>query len=78
MQGDGVTGDYDLEGNEEALRSFDITIQLDQLRFANVNKGRLAEQKSVVNFRKASKSAIGYALADRIDQAQRQQGAAGT
>lgn len=68
MQGDGVTGDYDLEGNEEALRSFDITIQLDQLRFANVNKGRLAEQKSVVNFRKASKSAIGYALADRIDQ----------
>lgn len=68
MQGDGVTGDYDLEGNEEALRSFDITIQLDQLRFANVNKGRLAEQKSVVNFRKASKAAIGYALADRIDQ----------
>lgn len=68
MQGDGVTGDYDLEGNEEALRSFDISITMDQLRFANVNKGRLAEQKSVVNFRAASKEAIGYALADRIDQ----------
>jgi N4-gp56 family major capsid protein len=68
MQGDGVTGDYDLEGNEEALRSFDISITMDQLRFANVNKGRLAEQKSVVNFRMASKEAIGYALADRIDQ----------
>lgn len=68
MQGDGVTGDYDLEGNEEALRSFDISITMDQLRFANVNKGRLAEQKSVVNFRQASKEAIGYALADRIDQ----------
>jgi len=68
MQTDGVTGDYDLEGNEEALRSYDISITMDQLRFANVNKGRLAEQKSVVNFRQASKEAIGYALADRIDQ----------
>ena len=68
MQTDGVTGDYDLEGNEEALRSYDISITMDQLRFANVNKGRLAEQKSVVKFRQASKEAIGYALADRIDQ----------
>lgn len=68
MVGDGVTGDNTLEGNEEALRSYDITIQMDQLRFANINKGRLAEQKSVVNFRKASKRTIGYTLADRIDQ----------
>lgn len=68
MTGDGVVGDYSLEGNEEALRSFDIAIQMDQLRFANIHKGRLAEQKSVVNFRKASKETIGYTLADRIDQ----------
>ena len=68
MQTDGVTGDYDLEGNEEALRSYDISITMDQLRFANVNKGRLAEQKSVVNFRQACKEASGYAHADGIDQ----------
>tara|TARA_A100001391_G_scaffold201953_1_gene190307 strand:- start:777 stop:1937 length:1161 start_codon:yes stop_codon:yes gene_type:complete len=68
MTGDGVVGDHDLEGHEEALRSYETTIQMDQLRFANVNKGRLAEQKSVVNFRKASKATIGYTLADRIDQ----------
>lgn len=68
MTGDGITGDNDLEGNEEALRSYDITITMDQLRFANKNKGKLAEQKSVVNFRKASKDTIGYTLADRIDQ----------
>jgi hypothetical protein len=43
MTGDGVTGDNTLEGNEEALRSYDITIELDQLRFANCIVGRLAD-----------------------------------
>ena len=68
MTGDGVTGDYGLEGNEEALRSFDTTIELDQLRFANRIAGRLADQKSVVNFRETSRDALAYAMADRMDQ----------
>ena len=68
MTGDGVTGDYTLEGNEESLRAFDITINLDQLRFANRLAGRLADQKSVVNFRENSRDALAYAIADRIDQ----------
>ena len=68
MTGDGVTGDNTLEGNEESLRAFDITIQLDQLRFANRLAGRLADQKSVVNFRENSRDALAYAIADRIDQ----------
>ena len=51
MTGDGITGDNTLEGNEEALRAYDLTIELDQLRFANRVAGRLADQKSVVNFR---------------------------
>ena len=58
MTGDGVTGDNTLEGNEESLRAFDITIQLDQLRFANRLAGRLADQKSVVNFRENSRDAL--------------------
>ena len=45
ITGDGVTGDYTLEGNEEALRAYDITIELDQLRFANRIAGRMADQK---------------------------------
>ena len=68
MTGDGVVGDNTLEGNEEALRAYDIVVQLDQLRFANRLAGRLADQKSVVNFREHSRDALAYAMADRIDQ----------
>jgi len=68
MTGDGVTGDNTLEGNEEALRSYDISIELDQLRFANRIAGRLADQKSVVNFRETSRDMLAYAMADRMDQ----------
>lgn len=68
MTGDGITGDFTLEGNEEALRAFDISIELDQLRFANRIAGRMTDQKTVVNFREQSRDALAYALADRCDQ----------
>lgn len=68
MTGDGIGGDNDLEGNEEALRAYDIAINLDQLRFANRIAGRLTDQKTVVNFREHSRDALAYAMADRIDQ----------
>ena len=68
MTGDGIVGDNTLEGNEEALRAFDIVVTIDQLRFANRLSGRLADQKSVVNFREHSRDALAYAMADRIDQ----------
>lgn len=68
MQGDGVVGDRRLEDNEEALNSFDTVITFDQMRNANRTEGRMADQKSIVNFRNASKDALGYWLADRMDQ----------
>ena len=68
MTGDGITGDNTLEGNEEALRAYDITIELDQLRFANRIAGRMTDQKTVVNFREQSRDALAYAMADRCDQ----------
>lgn len=68
MTGDGVVGDSRLEDNEEALSSFDTFIQIDQMRNANRIEGRMVDQKSVVNFRGASKDALGYWLADRLDQ----------
>lgn len=68
MLTDGVTGDNQLEGNEEALKAYDHVIQIDQLRNANVLEGRMADQKSVVNFRKESKNKLAYWLADRMDQ----------
>lgn len=68
LDGDGVAGDDQLEGNEDPIRAYDQVIQIDQLRNANRHKGRLAEQKSVVRFREQSRDNLAYWLADRKDQ----------
>jgi N4-gp56 family major capsid protein len=68
LQGDGVAGDRTLEGNEEGLNTNDIVIRLDQLRHANRHEGRMADQKSVVEFRENSRDTLAYWLSDRIDQ----------
>ena len=68
LEGDGVVGDRTLEGNEEALKSYDQVIRIDQLRNANRHEGRMADQKSVVTFRENSRDKLAYWLADRIDQ----------
>ena len=68
LKKDGVAGDRTLEGNEEAMSSFDQLIRLDQLRHAVRHEGRMANQKSVVEFRGNAKNALSYWLADRTDQ----------
>lgn len=68
MTGDGVAGDRTLEGNEEALQTSDQVIRIDQLRNANRHEGRVADQKSIVNFREESRDKLAYWLSDRIDQ----------
>lgn len=68
LESDGVTGDYELEGNEESIRAHDEEINIDQLRNANRNTGRLADQKTVIRFRETSRDVLGYWLADRMDQ----------
>lgn len=68
LAGDGIVGDNTLEGNEEAIRTFDQIIQIDQLRHANRHQGKMAEQRSVVSFRNESRDVLAYWLADRIDQ----------
>lgn len=68
LTGDGVAGDRMLEGNEEAMQSFDQVIRIDQLRHANRHEGRVADQKSIVEFRSNSKDVLSYWLADRMDQ----------
>lgn len=68
LQGDGVAGDRTLEGNEEAMRAYDQVIRLDQLRNANRHEGRMADQKSVIEFRRNSRDVLAYWLADRMDQ----------
>lgn len=68
LEGDGIAGDRTLEGNEEALGMDEQVIQIDQLRHANRHEGKMAEQRSVVTFRKESKDKLAYWLSDRLDQ----------
>jgi N4-gp56 family major capsid protein len=68
LEGDGISGDRTLEGNEEAMKSYDQVIRIDQLRHANRHEGRMADQKSVVEFRNNSRDVLAYWLADRVDQ----------
>lgn len=68
LEDDGVVGDSMLEGNESAMKSFQEKLQIDQLRNAVRNTGRLADQKTVVNFREQAKDKLAYWLADRSDQ----------
>ena len=68
LLGDGIAGDATLEGNEEALLAYDTVIQVDQIRHANRLAGRMADQKSIINFREQSRDKLGYWMGDRIDQ----------
>lgn len=68
LVGDGVMGDAQLEGMEEAMSQDDCLIKFDQIRNAVNNKGRMAEQKSVVAFREQAKNKLSYWLANRCDQ----------
>jgi len=68
LEGDGVAGDRQLEGNEEELTSEEQVIQIDQLRNANRSQGKMAEQRSIVTFRQESRDKLAYWAADRLDQ----------
>lgn len=68
LTGDGVVGDFTLEGNEEAMGLAEQVIRIDQLRNANRLAGRLADQKSIVTFRETSRDLLAYWIADRMDQ----------
>ncbi len=67
-EGDGVAGDRQLEDNEEEIKSYDQVIQIDQLRNAHRHKGKMSDQKSVVNFRREARSNLAYWWGDRRDQ----------
>lgn len=68
LTGDGIAGDRALEGNEEGMLVYDQVIRIDQLRHANRHEGRMADQKSIVEFRGNSRDVLAYWLADRMDQ----------
>jgi hypothetical protein len=68
LQNDGVVGDNELDGNEEALINDSQTIRIDQLRHGTKSKGEMAEQATVIRFREQSKDKLGFWMADKLDE----------
>lgn len=65
---DGVVGDDEREGFEEQMQNFAQQITIDLLSHQVKNKGKMAEQKTVVRFREQGRDKLAYWLANRIDQ----------
>lgn len=68
LTGGGVVGDNILEGNEEALFTDSQTIRIDQLRNGVRSGGKMAEKETVIRFRTTGKEALGFWLADVLDE----------
>lgn len=66
--GDGVVGDNELEGNEEALFNDAQTIRIDQLRNGTRSKGSMAEQATVIRFRATSREKLSFWMSDKVDE----------
>ena len=65
---DGVVGDNEREGNEESMQSYSQVINIDLISHGVRNKGKMSDQKTVINFREMGKSRLQYWLANRCDQ----------
>ena len=65
---DGTIGDNAREGFEESMQTYSIELPIDLIAHQVKNKGKLSDQKTVINFRKMAKSRLSYWLANRIDQ----------
>jgi N4-gp56 family major capsid protein len=65
---DGVVGDNQREGFEEQMENYFQEITIDLLSHQVKNKGKLAEQKTVIKFRELARDRLAYWLANRIDQ----------
>lgn len=65
---DGVQGDNEREGYEEAMQNYSQIINMDLISHGVKSRGKLATQKSVLNFRKLGRNRLAYWLANRSDQ----------
>ena len=65
---DGVIGDNQREGHEEMMRNYEQEIVIDLISHQVKNKGKLADQRTVIRFREHARDKLAYWLANRIDQ----------
>jgi len=69
LSGEGVSGDGTLEGNEEALTTYDDAVYIDQLRHAVRSKGKMSEQRVPFTVRDEARDGLADWWADRMDTA---------
>jgi len=67
LSGGGVTGDSELEGNEEAISAYSDAIAIDQIRHAVRLTGLLDEQKNAYNMRQDAKDKLSTWLQEFIE-----------
>lgn len=65
---DGVVGDNEREGHEEEMLSYSDKITIDLISHGVRQKGKLAEQKTVISFREHARDRLAYWLSNRMDQ----------
>jgi N4-gp56 family major capsid protein len=65
---DGVVGDNQREGFEEAMQSYNDKVNIDLISHGVREKGKLAAQKTVISFRENAKERLAFWLANRMDQ----------
>jgi N4-gp56 family major capsid protein len=63
----GVVNDNEREGNEEAMQSFNIDVNMGLISHQVKNKGKLSDQNSVVDFRITARDRLKYWLSNAID-----------
>jgi N4-gp56 family major capsid protein len=67
LVGTGVSGDNTLEGNEEALATYNDTVIIDQLRHAVRSRGKMNEQRVPFSVRQEAMDGLKDWWADRLD-----------
>lgn len=68
LRGDGVVGDNELTGNEEALLNDAIELRIDQLRNGVRSKGKMSEQETTLRFRSVARDTLSFWLGDTMDE----------
>lgn len=68
LQGDGIAGDNEVNGNEEQLVNDELEIVVDMFSAAVKSKGRMAEQRVVLRFRSLARNKLAFWLGDKLDE----------
>jgi N4-gp56 family major capsid protein len=68
IEGDGVTGDNTLAGNEVAIDTYSQTITLDQLRQGIMSTGKMHNKKVLIDFRSEALDSLKVWFAETMEQ----------